>query len=117
MQKNQNLNHRPISLLLISKVMESIIAVDVRAFLFSNNHISNHQFRLRLGQSTLDMLPLLTQQWMEAPNLRYNIRAVYLNISRAFDTVWHPALLSKLSAYAIQGQLHSWVTDFLYSCS
>ena len=30
-------------------------------------------------------------------------------------TVWHPALLTKLSSYGIQGHLHSWLTDFL-SC-
>ena len=38
-----------------------------------------------------------------------------LDIFRTYDTVWHPALLSKLSAYGIQGQLHTWITDFLYS--
>ena len=34
-----------------------------------------------------------------------------------FDAVWHPALLSKLSAYCIQDQLHTGIPDFLYSCS
>ena len=38
-------------------------------------------------------------------------------ISHAFDTVWHRALLSKLSAYDIQGQLHTWLSDFLDSRS
>ena len=51
---------------------------------------------------------------VEALNIRHEIRAVSLDISRAFDTVWHPALLSKLSAYGIQGKLHSWITDFLH---
>jgi len=32
-----------------------------------------------------------------------------------FLIVWYPALLHKLSAYGIQGQLHTWLTDFLYS--
>ena len=45
----------------------------------------------------------------------HEIRAVSLDISRAFDTVWYPALLSKLFAYGIQGQLHTWLPDFLYS--
>ena len=35
-----------------------------------------------------------------------------LDKSRAFDTVWQPALLSKLSARGIQGQLHTWLPDF-----
>ena len=39
---------------------------------------------------------------MEAVNVRHEIRAVSLDISRVFDTVWHPALLFKLSAYGIK---------------
>ena len=73
--------------------MESIIAVDMKSFLFSNNLISDHQFRFRPGHSTLAMLLRLTQQWMEALNIRHEIRAISLDISHAFDTVWHPTLL------------------------
>ena len=58
------------------------------------------------------MLLRLTQQWMEALNVRRELRAVSLDISRAFDTVWHLALLSKLSAYGTQGQIHTWLTAF-----
>ena len=39
----------------------------------------------------------------------------YTHIPRAFDTVWHPALLTKLSSHGIQGHLHSWLANFL-SC-
>ena len=82
------LNCRPISLLpIISKVKESIIADDMKSFLFSNNIISDHQFGFRPGYSTLDMLLLLTQQWTDALNVRHEIRAISLDISRAFDTV------------------------------
>ncbi len=95
--------------------MESIIASDIKSFLFSNGLISDHQFGFRPGHSTLDMLLLLSQQWTEALNARQEIHAVSLDISRAFDTVWHPALLNKLSSDGIQGHLHSWLTDFL-SC-
>ena len=97
--------------------MKSITKVGRNSFLFSNNLISNHQFGFRAGHSTLDMLLLLIQQWMEAFNVRRETRAISLDISRAFDTVWHPALLSQVSAYGIQGQLHTWLPDFLYSRS
>ena len=49
---------------------------------------------------------------VEALTIRHVIRAVSLDISRAFDTVWHPVLLTKLSSYGIQGHLHSWLADF-----
>ena len=52
---------------------------------------------------------------MEVLNARHEIRAISLDISRAFDMVWHPALLTKLSYYGVQGNLHSWLADFL-SC-
>ena len=98
-----------ISLLpVISKVMESVITVDMKSFLFSN---------LIQGHSTLDMLLLLTQQWMEALNIRHQTRAISLDISHALKTVWHPALLSELSADGIQGQLHTCLTDILHSHS
>ena len=50
---------------------------------------------------------------MEVLNARHEITAISLDISHAFDTVWHPALLTKLSFYGIQGHLHSWLADFL----
>ena len=39
------------------------------------------------------------------------------DVSCAFDTVWHLALLSQLSAYGNQGRLHTWLTDFIDSRS
>jgi len=91
--------------------MESIIASDIKSFLFSNGLISDHQFGFIPGHSTLDMLLLLSQQWMEVLNARHR------DISRAFDMVWHPALLTKLSSYGIQDHLHSWLANFLSCCS
>ena len=61
------------------------------------------------------MLLLLSQQWMEVLDAGHEIRAKSQDISHAFDTVWHPALLTKLSSYGIQGHLHSWLADVL-SC-
>ena len=95
--------------------MEFIIASDIKSFLFSNGLISYHQFGFRQGHSTLDMLLLLSQQWMEILNAGHEIRAISLDISHAFDKVWHPALLTKLSSYGIQRNLYSWFADFL-SC-
>ena len=40
-------------------------------------------------------------------------RVVCLDIARAFDRVWHPGLLEKLSALGFSGTLHAWLTDYL----
>ena len=70
--KTDPCNYRPISLLpIISKVMEPIIASDIKSFLFSNGLISDHQFGFRPSHSTLDMLLLLSKQWMEVLNAKH----------------------------------------------
>ena len=79
--------------------MESIIAFDIKSFLCLKGLIADHQLGFILSHSKLDVLLLLSQQLMEALNLRHEISVVSLDISRAFDSVWHPALTSKLSAY------------------
>ena len=114
--KTDPCNEKPINLLPINnKAMESIIASDIKFFLFCNGLISNHQFGFSPGHSTLDMLLLLSQQWMEVLNARHEIRAISLDISQTFDTVWHTPHCSPNSSYGIQGNLHSWLVDFL-SC-
>ena len=87
-KKTHPLNYSPIRLLgILSKFMESVVAVDIKSFRFSNNFISDHQFGLRSGHSTLNMLLLLTQQWMEALNIRHEIRVISLDISHAFGAI------------------------------
>ena len=61
-----------------------IMASDIKSFLFSTGLISNDQFGFRPGHSTLDMLLLLSKQCMEVLNARHEIRAISLDISRAF---------------------------------
>ena len=96
--------------------MESIIASDIKSFLFSNGLISDHQFGFRPDHSTLDMLLLLSQQLMEVLNAKQEIRAISIDTRRANDMVWNLALLTKLSS-GVQGNLQSWLADFLSCCS
>ena len=79
--KTDPCNYRPISLLvIINKVMESIIASDIKSILLSNGLISDHKFGFRPGHSTLYMLLLLSKQWMEVLNVKHEIRAISLDI-------------------------------------
>jgi len=51
------------------------------------------------------MLLLLPQQWMEDLNIRYEIRAISLDISRSFKKVWHPLIhpsIHPLGPYSVQ---------------
>ena len=76
------LNYRPISLLtIVNKVMESIIAVRIKFFVFSNRLISDHQFGFRPGPLYLGHAASTLPTMLEALNIRHEIRAISLDIS------------------------------------
>lgn len=112
--KDNPMNYRPISLLPIaSKVMETIINQRLRHFLNTNGLLPDSQFGFRPNLSTLDMTVSLTQRWSDALDRGQEARVVSLDLSRAFDRVWHRGLIAKLTACGIGGCLHEWLADFL----
>ena len=107
-------NYRPISLLcIVSKVMEGIISNKLRRFLFENKKIHDFQFGFRPKSSTLDALTVSTQKWEDAMDKQKEVRVVSLDISRAFDKVWHPGLIAKLEEAGVSGPLLNWLINFV----
>jgi len=97
--KSNPCNYRPISLLpIVSKVFESVVASRLKRFI--HPHLNPKQFGFRPGHTSLDMLTDLSQRWCDALHAGGEVRAVALDISKAFDKVWHEGLLYKLSASA-----------------
>jgi hypothetical protein len=110
--KSNPCNYRPISLLpIVSKVFESVVASRLKRFI--HPHLNPKQFGFRPGHTSLDMLTDLSQRWCDALHAGGEVRAVALDISKAFDKVWHEGLLYKLSRFGISDQLLSWFTSFL----
>ena len=98
------LDYRSISLPLnISDVMELIIAVDIKSFLFP---------KAQSQTSGLNSDPVTTHVASALSTIRYEINAVSQDTSQAFNRFWHPILFCKLSANGIQGHLHIWLPDF-----
>ena len=52
------------------------------------------------------------QRWSNALDKGVEVKVVALDISRAFDRVWHKGLLSKLMSIGVGGQLYRWIRDF-----
>ena len=106
--------YRPISLLsVISKIFESILNRHILNHLSKNNLLVDVQYGFRSARSTADVLTVISHRISEALDSTYDARAIALDISKAFDQVWHKGLLHKLSSYGISGRVHSIIKSFL----
>ncbi len=107
-------NFRPVSLTISTcKVMESVIRNVIWPFWDMHHLIScnQHGFRPKCSCTT-QMLEFLEQVSMSIDQGE-NIDVVYLDFRKAFDTVPHARLLSKLESLGIRGQLLMWIQSFL----
>ena len=111
---SQASNYRPISLLpVIGKVFESVINVHLLKYLELQNLLSDKQFGFRTSRSTGDLLAYVTEYVSRILDNQGETRSVALDISKAFDKVWHRGLLHKLSSYGVKDQLLQLLTSFL----
>ena len=107
-------NYRPISLLPIcSKIFEKIISKNLYSYLNANNLLTKNQSGFRPGDSTTNQLLYLVKEIHQAfENLNsLEVRAVFLDISKAFDKVWHDGLMFKLNG--VSGSLLMFFQNYL----
>ena len=114
--KNLTKNYRPISLLpIFGKIFEKIIFNSLFEYLHKNKILSQNQSGFRSGDSCVSQLISITHEIYKAfdssPSLE--TRGIFLDISKAFDKVWHKGLLFKLKSYGINGNLFGIVENFL----
>ena len=112
-KKSTAKNNCPVSLLSNRQVFEKL----------KNNSIVNHRekcglfydiyYALRSFQSTADLLTVVFDRIARAFNRSGAAPAVALDISKAFDRVWHAGLLHKLKFYGISGQIFGLISSFL----
>ena len=94
----------PISLLsVISKVFEKLSSNRIVDHLKKCGLFSAFQYSFRSSRSTADLLTVVSDRIARAFNGSGATRAAALDISKAFDRVWHAGLLHKLMSYGILG--------------
>ena len=99
--KNLKGNYRPISLLIIlSKILEKIIFDCLYIYFTKHNLLVSCQFG---GDSCINQLLEITHTIHKNLDANPSIytRCAFLDISKAFDKVWHDGLIFKLRSYGI----------------
>ena len=107
-------NYRPISLTsLVVKTLEKLVTRHIMAHLEDHDLLSPHQYGFRAGFSCTSQLIRLFHSWASALDKNKTSDVVFLDFEKAFDSVPHKHLISKLGRYGINGQILEWLGDFL----
>lgn len=94
---NDVTSYRPISLLpILSKLLEKLFLKHMMPIITERNLIPSHQFGFREKHSTIDQIHRITNIIESAFENKKVCSAVFLDVSQAFDKVWHKGLIHKL---------------------
>ena len=109
-------NYRPISVLpVLSKVLERVVYGQLMGYLSNNSLLSDCQSGFHPNYSTQDVLLHVTDSWRRAIGDGKFTAVAFLDISKAFDSVNHDILLSKLTCYGVLERSLTWFASYL-SC-
>jgi hypothetical protein len=112
--KSQCCNYRPISLTpVLCKIMERLVKDSLMTYLLSNNLLNDSQHGFLPGRSTLTCLLSYLENVTYFLECNMCIDVVYLDLTKAFDSVPHKYLLAKLQSYGIDERVLAWIASFL----
>ena len=107
-------NYCPVSLLsVVIKVFEKLVDNSIVYHLEKCGLFSDFQYGFRSSRSTADLLTVVSDRIARAFNRSGATRAMALDISKAFDRVWHAGLFHKLKSYGISGQIFGLTSSFV----
>lgn len=107
-------SYRPIALTShLSKVYERILKERLEHYVERNNLLPKCQAGFRKSRSISDHLYTLTSHVKSALKRKRGLTAVFFDVRRAFDTVWHKKLLFKLKSLGLSGNIFSYISSFL----
>ena len=107
-------NYRPISMLpFLSKIFEKLMCVRLDSNLKSNNILCTNQFGFHKNSNTPDAIIEFLDNVYSSLDRKQSTIAVYLDFSKAFDTVKHNILMSKFLHNGVRGVMQHWFESYL----
>ena len=112
--KDEAGNYRPVSLTsVVCKLLEHIVKEQIVAFLNEGHIVSRKQHGFVKGRSCLTNLLEVFEHWTSCSDEGYGVDVVYLDYRKAFDTVPHQRLLTKLKGFGLGIGLMKSIGSFL----
>ena len=109
-------NYHPINVLPVcSKIFEQCIFKQLIDFLESNNLLSNHQFSFRSNRNTESAVTLLTDHIRKSMNDGKLTGSIFIDLSKAFDTLSHAQILENLSSTGVKGVEYELFQNYLFN--
>ena len=93
--------------------MERCVHKYITKYFIENNVISPYQSGFVSGDSTINQLLYISNEFYKALDGGKEIRVVSCDISKAFDRLWHKGLIHKLKSSGLAGPLIDWLSNYL----
>ena len=107
-------NYRPISLLLtVSKLLEKVVYSRTYTYLERHEKLYVSQYGFREGHSCENAISELVSQIVKGQQEGMYTLSLFLDLSKAFDSLEHRVLLKKFERYGLRGKVNEWFASYL----
>ncbi|CAB3230894.1 unnamed protein product [Arctia plantaginis] len=113
-RKDEYGNYRPITILSsIDKIVEKYVCDQIHSFYRKHSVITPHQYGFQSGKSTTSLLSKFTDDINTHLNEKRQVLTLFIDFSRAFDTLVHEQIIDRLDNCGIRGPLLNWCQNYL----